>query len=73
VRTQTSSKNDRAVDNVTGAAAVAGAMAGGARQRQERRHQAAQTQQQQQAYAQKQAAYDQAFTACMTAKGYQAQ
>jgi hypothetical protein len=73
VRTQTSSKNDRAVENVTGAAAVAGAMAGGARQRQDRRQSAAQTQQQQQAYAQRQAAYNQSFAACMTAKGYRLQ
>lgn len=73
VRTQTTGKNDRAVENVTGTAAAAGAMAGGARQRQDRRQQAAQTQQQQQAYAQRQAAYNQGFSACMTAKGYRLQ
>lgn len=70
IRTQTTSKNDRAVENVTGAAAAAGAMAGGARQRQQRRQQTAQTQQQQQAQAQRQTAYNQAFVGCMTAKGY---
>ncbi len=73
IRTQTTSKNDREVENVTGAAAAAGAMAGGARQRRDRRQQTAQTQQQQQAYGQQQSAYNQAFASCMTARGYRLQ
>jgi hypothetical protein len=73
VRTQQTDKEDREIDDVTGAAARAGAVAGASRQRQERRQTAAQAQRQQQDLSQRQAAYNQAFVACLSAKGYQVQ
>jgi hypothetical protein len=70
VREQTTDKSEREIEDPTEAGARAGAAAGGVRQRQGRRETRREAAQQEQTYAQKQTAYKQAFTACMTARGY---
>jgi hypothetical protein len=64
---------DREVEDLTEGAARLGAAAGGVRQRTERREVARETQAAEATYANQQAAYNQAFTSCMTAKGYTVQ
>ncbi len=73
LREQTSDADDREIEDVTEAGAKAGVVAGGARQRQGRRETRRETSQEAEAQAQLANAYSQAFTVCMTAKGYAVQ
>jgi outer membrane lipoprotein SlyB len=63
-------KSEREVEDPAAAGAAAGVVVGGSRARQERRAAARETGAQQEAFAQQQAAYADAFAACMTARGY---
>lgn len=67
VREERTDKDERENEDAVGA------VVGGSRQRQDRRDSRRDTAQEQKAYSQKQAAYQQAFTACMTARGYAVQ
>lgn len=73
VREERTDKDEREHEDAVGAGAKAGAVVGGSRQRQDRRDSRQDTAQEQKAYSQKQVAYQQAFTACMTARGYTVQ
>ncbi len=73
VRESNTDAADREVEDLTEGAARLGAAAGGARQRTERREVARETQAAEATYTQQQTAYNQAFTSCMTAKGYTVQ
>jgi hypothetical protein len=73
IREQTSDAEDREIEDVTEAGAKAGVVVGGSRQRQGRREARREAAQEQDAQAQLADAYGQAFTACMTAKGYAVQ
>ena len=73
VREQTTDKDEREVEDASEAGAKAGAAAGGVKQRQGRRDTRKETAQQEAANSQKQAAYQQAFSACMAARGYTVQ
>jgi hypothetical protein len=73
VREGRTDSDEREVDDLTESAARAGAVAGGMRQRGERREGRRHTQEAQAAAGQQQSAYSQAFSACMTAKGYTVQ
>ena len=64
---------DREVEDLTEGAARLGAAAGGARQRQDRREVRQETEAAEANYTDQQAAYNQVFTSCMTAKGYTVQ
>jgi hypothetical protein len=69
IREQTSDAEDREIEDVTEAGAKAGVVVGGSRQRQARRE----ARREQQTQAQMADAYNQTFTTCMTAKGYDVQ
>lgn len=73
IREQTSDAEDREIEDVTEAGAKAGVVVGGSRQRQGRREARRDAAQEQDAQAQLADADGQAFTACMTAKGYAVQ
>lgn len=73
VREERTDKDEREHEDAVGAGAKAGAVVGGSRQRQDRRESRRETAQEEQAYSQKQAAYQQAFGACMAARGYTVQ
>jgi hypothetical protein len=69
VREQRTDADEREVEDLTEGAARLGAVAGGARQRQDRRE----SRQETEAAAQGQAAYDDIFRGCLTARGYTVQ
>ena len=73
IRESHTDADEREIEDLTESAARAGAAAGGARQRGERREDRRDAQAAEAAYAQQQAAYNQVFTSCMTAKGYTVQ
>ena len=66
VREQRTDADEREIEDLTESAARLGAVAGGSRQRQDRRE----TRRETQATAEAEAAYDDSFRGCMTARGY---
>jgi hypothetical protein len=70
VREERTDQHEREYEDAVGAGAKAGAVTGGVRHRQDRREARRETAGEEKAYNQKQAAYQQAFSACMAARGY---
>jgi hypothetical protein len=73
IREERTTSSEREVDDLTESAARAGAVAGGMRQREARRGTRREAHAVTAADKQPQAAYSQAFSSCMTAKGYTVQ
>ena len=73
IREQRTDADDREFEDATEAGARAGAVAGGVRQRQDRRESRREAAEAQQTQAEMESAYNQAFKACLTAKGYAVQ
>ena len=73
IREQRTDAEEREFEDATEAGARAGVVAGGVRQRQDRRASRRDAAQEEQAQAEMESAYQQAFEACLTAKGYVAQ
>jgi hypothetical protein len=70
VREERTDQHEREYEDAVGAGAKAGAVAGGVRHRQDRREARRETAREEKTYNQKQAAYEQAFSACMATRGY---
>jgi hypothetical protein len=70
VREERTDQHEREYEDAVGAGAKAGAVTGGVRHRQDRREARRETAREEKAYNQKQAAYQQAFSACMATRGY---
>lgn len=70
VREERTDQHEREYEDAVGAGAKAGAVTGGVRHRQDRREARRETAREEKTYNQKQAVYEQAFSACMAARGY---